>query len=192
ILISGIYPAILQQVSVKPNASSKEAPYIKRNIYNTRQAYNIVTGTNVTYPSYPVSTTSDPSAPTATNNPTLSNIRILDPNIVSPTFLRYQQDGNQYGFAPKLDIDRYVGPDKKLHDYIVGVRELDASQLRGDQTNWINSHTVYTHGYGFVAADAGTDVTNGAPYAEGGVPPTGFLTKYIKQNAVYYGELLPN
>ena len=45
ILISGIYPAILQQVSVKPNASTKEAPYIGRNIQATRAAYGIQTGT---------------------------------------------------------------------------------------------------------------------------------------------------
>ena len=43
ILISGIYPAIVQQVTVKPNASTKEAPYILRNIDATRQAYGIVT-----------------------------------------------------------------------------------------------------------------------------------------------------
>jgi len=192
ILISGIYPAILQGVSVKPNAASKEAPYIERNINSTRQAYDIVTGKNVVYSSYRVSSTPDPYAPTEKNNATLSNIRILDPNIVSPTFLRYQQDGNQYGFAQKLDIDRYTDAKGKVHDYIVGVRELDASALTGDQSNWINAHTTYTHGYGFVAAGAGTDVTNGAPYAEGGIPPTGFLTKYLKQNGVYYGELLPN
>ncbi len=41
ILISGIYPAIVQQVTVKPNASTKEAPYIKKNINATRQAYGI-------------------------------------------------------------------------------------------------------------------------------------------------------
>jgi len=45
ILISGIYPAILQGVSVKPNAASKEAPYQKRNILATREAYNISTAT---------------------------------------------------------------------------------------------------------------------------------------------------
>ncbi|HEV2886355.1 MAG TPA: UPF0182 family protein, partial [Jatrophihabitans sp.] len=39
--INGIYPAIVQQVTVKPNASDKEVPYIGRNIEATRQAYNI-------------------------------------------------------------------------------------------------------------------------------------------------------
>ena len=57
---------------------------------------------------------------------------------------------NGDGFAPKLDIDRYtVG--QQTQDYVVGVRELDQNKLTGNQTNWINEHTFYTHGFGFVA-----------------------------------------
>lgn len=189
ILISGIYPAVLQNFSVKPNASSKEAPYITRNIDATRAAYGI---NNVKYVPYAVNAKPDLTAPTETNNATLSNIRILDPNIVSSAFLRYQQENNQYGFANSLDLDRYKSADGQLHDYVVGVREIDTAGLSGDQTNWINLHTNYTHGFGFVAANAGTDVTNGAPFAEGGLPPSGFLSKDITNNQVYYGELLPS
>ena len=43
ILISGIYPAAVQQFSVKPNASDKEKLYISRNIQATRDAYGIQT-----------------------------------------------------------------------------------------------------------------------------------------------------
>ena len=53
--ISGIYPFFMQQFTVKPNASDKEAPYILRNINATRQAYGIVTDTAggpVTYKNY--------------------------------------------------------------------------------------------------------------------------------------------
>lgn len=192
ILISGIYPAILQQVSVKPNASSKEAPYIKRNIQATRTAYNIASGTNVQYVDYRAVSSPDPAAPTQTGNPTLDNIRILDPNIISPTFAKFQQGGsNVYGFPAKLDVDRYTIA-RNEQDYIVGVRELDAANLNGNQTNWINEHTNYTHGYGFVAAAANTDVTNqtASTFTEGGIPPNGPLT--LKHPGVYYGELLPD
>ena len=74
-----------------------------------------------------------------------ANLRILDPNVVSPTFLNAQQVRNVYGFADKLDIDRYT-VDGQEQDYVVGVRELDQSKLTGNQTNWINMHTFYTHG----------------------------------------------
>jgi uncharacterized membrane protein (UPF0182 family) len=189
ILISGIYPAILQQVSVKPNAQSKEAPYIRRNIEATRQAYGIVTGKDVTYQDYPA--LSEPSTNALQkSNPTVSDIRILDPNLLSPTFTQQQQIRNVYGFPDKLDVDRYT-VNGDLSDYVVGVRELDPANFVGTQNNWINLHTQYTHGYGFVAAAANENVTNGqTPYTEGDIPATGPLG--LTQPQVYFGELLPN
>jgi uncharacterized membrane protein (UPF0182 family) len=41
VLIAGIYPAAIQQFQVKPSESSKEAPFIQRNIDATRVAYGI-------------------------------------------------------------------------------------------------------------------------------------------------------
>ncbi|MEO6887024.1 MAG: UPF0182 family protein, partial [Jatrophihabitantaceae bacterium] len=198
VLIGGIYPAIVQQVSVKPNASSKEAPYILRNIDATRQAYNIVTKTTsapagpVDYQDY--TPTSQPSSTALVpSNPTISDIRILDPNVISPTVTQQQSGKNVYGFASKLDVDRYT-INGVVHDYIVGVRELDASKLEGTQSNWINEHTNYTHGYGFVAAQANKDVTTignqAGAYEEGGIPQTGPLK--LTDPQTYYGELLPN
>ncbi len=68
------------------------------------------------------------------------------------------------------------------------MRELDETNLQGNQTNWINKHTVYTHGYGFVAAQADSDVTATNQYTEGDIPPSGPLG--LKTPQVYYGELL--
>jgi uncharacterized membrane protein (UPF0182 family) len=149
ILISGIYPAIVQRVQVKPNASDKEAPYILKNITATRQAYGIVTNTaghagNVTYQRYSVS--SDPTkSEVTTNNTTVDNIRITDPNVVSPTVTNVQKIRQVYGFPDKLDVDRYT-VDGIEHDYVVGAREAVPTNLQGSQRNWINQHTVYTHG----------------------------------------------
>ena len=126
-------------------------------------------------------------------SPTVSDIRILDPNVLSPTFTQQQQLKNVYGFPAKLDVDRY-DIDGTTRDYVVGVRELKAANLNssgsnGNQNNWINSHTVYTHGYGFVAAQASSDVTSTGAYTEGNIPPTGPLP--LKNPDAYYGELLP-
>ena len=190
ILISGIYPAAVQQFSVKPNASDKEKPYISRNIQATRDAYGIQTDTNggkVTYiTNYGANASAADRAALSEANTTISNIRILDPNIIEPTFTQQQQIKNQYGFPDKLDIDRYT-VNGVTRDYVVAVRELKADNLRGDQTNWINQHTVYTHGYGFVAAQANESVNTKDDFAEGGIPPTGFLKLTTPQ--VYYGEL---
>src|SRR6266567_2164237 len=161
IIINGIYPAIVQQFSVKPNASDKEKKYIARNIEATREGFDIISSTDpggtVNYKRYDVNTAPSTAALTP-SSATVSDIRILDPNVVSQTFTQQQQIKNQYGFADKLDIDRY-NVDGVIKDYVVGVRELDETNLQGNQTNWINKHTVYTHGYGFVAAQADSDVT---------------------------------
>ncbi len=193
IIINGIYPAVVQQFSVKPNASDKEAKYISRNIVATRQGYDIVSSTNggpVDYRTYNV----NESPSTTALNPdsaTVSDIRLLDPNVVAQTFTQQQQIKNQYGFATKLDVDRYVVNGVR-RDYVVGVRELDESNLSGNQTNWINKHTVYTHGYGFVAAQADSDVTATAQYTEGDIPPSGplGLSAPGAKPQVYYGELM--
>jgi uncharacterized membrane protein (UPF0182 family) len=195
ILIGGIYPAIVQQVSVKPNASDKERVYIGRNIAATRQAYDIVTNDKnhptgtVAYNQYKATAKPDRGAVTETNA-TVDNIRILDPNIISPTFTNFQKIGLPYGFSNTLDVDRYT-VDGVEHDYVVGVREqVPGSNLVGSQNNWINQHTVYTHGYGFVAAQADLDVTNAdaSAYTEGDIPPTGPLG--VTQPDVYYGQLM--
>lgn len=192
ILIGGIYPAILQSVSVKPNASDKERPYIERNIQATRAAYGISTydpktgaGT-VRYTNYAATTDPDPAALTDTNT-TVDNLRILDPNVISPTFTNAQKKDPYYGFSPRLDVDRYT-ISKQTHDYVVAARQLQPQNLSGNLNNWINQYTVYTHGYGFVAARANDDVTNAAPsaYTEGDIPPAGPL--HITQPDIYYGQ----
>lgn len=200
ILIGGIYPAIVQQVSVKPNASDKERPYIGRNITATREAYGIVTankdgsnGGTVSYQQYAATAKPAPTAVTSTNT-TVDNIRILDPNVISPTFTNAQKIGLPYGFSNTLDVDRYTVNNTE-HDYVVGVREqVPGSNLTGSQNNWINQHTVYTHGYGFVAAEADKDVTNGdaSAYTEGQIPPTGplNLSKPGTRPQAYYGQLM--
>jgi uncharacterized membrane protein (UPF0182 family) len=190
ILISGIYPAAVQQFSVKPNASDKEAVYIKRNIEATRNAYDIQTDTaggSVKYVTNYATTNEASKSALVPSNTTISNIRILDPNIIEPTFTQQQQIKNQYGFPDKLDIDRYT-VDGVTRDYVVAIRELKADNLRGDQTNWINQHTVYTHGYGFVAAQANKPVNSKDEFAEGDIPVKGDVVK-IDTPQVYFGEL---
>ncbi|HVU91228.1 MAG TPA: UPF0182 family protein [Jatrophihabitans sp.] len=194
ILIGGIYPAIVQNVSVNPNASDKERPYIKRNIAATRQAYGIVSSTDggpVTYQDY-ASEKNPSTAALSAKDATLSNVRILDPNVLSPTFAQQQaQQKNFYGFPAKLDVDRYT-VDGVTRDYIVGVRELSSARLSGNQTNWINQHTNYTHGYGFVAAAANENVTTSEDYADGNIPQQGTLNDSVKLTVpqVYFGELV--
>ncbi|GAA4819284.1 hypothetical protein GCM10023353_28660 [Tomitella cavernea] len=158
VIIGAVYPLIVEQFSVKPNAAQKEAEYIKRNITATRAAYGI-TDANVDYVKYAGVGTKSPQDVPA-DETTVENLRLLDPNILSPTFTQQMQLKNFYGFPKTLSIDRYM-VDGELRDFIVAARGLNPQSLTGNQTDWINQHTVYTHGNGFVAAQANTIRTGG-------------------------------
>ena len=71
--------------------------------------------------------------------------------MVSPTFKQLQAVKTYYQFPDALDVDRYT-INGKVNDTVVAVRELDLDGLPTSQRNWVNDHTVYTHGFGLVAA----------------------------------------
>ncbi|NCV76685.1 MAG: UPF0182 family protein, partial [Actinobacteria bacterium] len=136
-LIAGIYPSLIQQFQVKPSESSKEAPFIQRNIDATRSAYGL-DGVEVKDYQATVAT----SAGQLSNDAgTIANIRLMDPNVLSATFRQLQQIKPYYTFNESLDVDRYV-VDGKSRDVVVAVREIN---IEGNPNrNWINDHLVYT------------------------------------------------
>jgi uncharacterized membrane protein (UPF0182 family) len=184
VLIAGVYPAAIQQFQVKPSESSKEAPYIQRNIDATRAAYGL---SDVDVQDYQA--TIETSAGQLKNDEaTISNIRLLDPTVVPSTFRQLQQIKPFYSFADSLDVDRYT-IDGKKRDSVVAVRELS---IEGNPArNWINDHLVYTHGFGFVAALGNTIDSDGKPtFSVGDIPPTKGLGEF--QPRIYFGENVPD
>ncbi|WP_234341260.1 UPF0182 family protein [Streptomyces sp. NRRL S-646] len=180
ILIGGLYPAIVQKFQVQPNEQAKEAPYVQKNLKATREAYGI-DDTKVT--DYSGTSTTKDKSQLRDGVDDAASIRILDPNIVSPTFQQLQQIRNYYAFPNNLDVDRY-SKDGKEQDTVIGLRELNLNGI--PKNNWINDHFRYTHGYGVVAAK-GTEVQDGQPvFTESDLPSTGDLGKYKQQ--IYYGE----
>src|SRR4051812_15965914 len=194
-LVIGVaYPAIVQQFVVRPSADQKEAPYIERAIKSTLDAYGL---SEIDYVDYAQNATGDKvdtqaaQAELRNDTATIPNARLLDPNVLSETFTARQQIRNVYGFPEKLDIDRYT-IDGQTRDYVVAARELNSSGLSENQDTWINRHTVYTHGNGFVAAPANEVVAG----QEGGEP--NFTTRdlptvgniKVDQPRIYYGELI--
>lgn len=179
LIVGAGWPLVVEQISVKPNAAQKESEYITRSINATRDAYGL-TDTNVTYRDYSgnINTTAQQ---VAADRATTSNIRLLDPTIISPTFTQFQQGKNFYAFPDQLSIDRYNGPDGNLRDYVVAARELNPDRLIDNQRDWINRHTVYTHGNGFIASPANTvrGVAND-PNQNGGYPE--FLASVVGAN----------
>ena len=191
VLASGIYPAIVQQFTVRPNANEKEAEYIGRNITATRAAYGIKDaseGGKVTKTQYDATTDVAAALPALeADKATIPNARLLDPNVLSPTFRQLQQIANVYDFPSKLDIDRYE-VNGVTRDYVVAARELRSENLTGNQQNWINRHTVYTHGNGFVAAAANEGLNVEGDFEVRGLPSTGPIK--VDQPRIYFGELV--
>ncbi|CAB4883398.1 unannotated protein [freshwater metagenome] len=183
VLIAGIYPSAVQQFQVKPSESSKEAPYIQRNIDATRAAYGL---TNVDIQDYNATLTTS-SGQLAADATTINNIRLMDPNVLSATFRQLQQIKPYYGFTESLDIDRYT-VNGVARDAVVAVRELN---IDGNPSrNWINDHLVYTHGFGFVAAFGNAVDADGKPnFIVGDLPPTKGLGEF--EPRVYFGENSP-
>ncbi|MCB0931386.1 MAG: UPF0182 family protein [Mycobacterium sp.] len=179
LIIGAGWPLIVEQFSVKPNAAQKESEFISRSITATRQAYGLTSET-VTYRDYSGNTPVG-AQQVAADRATTSNIRVLDPTIISPAFTQFQQGKNFYYFPDQLSIDRYLGPDGNLRDFVVAARELNPARLIDNQRDWINRHTVYTHGNGFIASPANTvrGIAND-PNQNGGYPE--FLASVVGAN----------
>ena len=179
-VIGVAWPLLMERFSVQPNRVAKESEYIARNIEATRHAYGL-TDDQVTYlDNWGSAGASDDDV--AADEATISNIRLLDPEILAPTFTQMQQLRNFYGFPETLNVDRYQ-VDGELRDFVVAARELDPNALRENQRDWINRHTVYTHGNGFIAAQANTvdEAAQDAGSTRGGFPV--FTVSDLQSNA---------
>lgn len=196
ILIGGAWPLVLQSVRVTPNAITLESKFIERNINATRDAYGIGED-KVKYEDYVKPINGNP-ADLLSNNATVPNARLLDPNLLSPTFIQLEQRKNFYTFAPQLSVDRY-DVDGKTEDYVVAVREINIAGLAENQQTWINEHLVYTHGNGFVAAPASkvkaANSPGGSGYPDFSNSITDVTTKGIipvDNPRIYFGQLGAN
>ncbi|MEY8017710.1 UPF0182 family protein [Mycobacterium servetii] len=203
LIVGAGWPLIVEQISVRPNAAQKESEYISRSITATRQAYGL-TSDVVTYRNYSGDARAT-AQQVASDRATTSNIRLLDPTIVSPAFTQFEQGKNFYYFPDQLSVDRYIDHTGALRDYVVAARELNPDRLIDNQRDWINRHTVYTHGNGFIASPANTvrGIAND-PNQNGGYPE--FLVNVVGANGavisdgpapldqprIYFGPVIAN
>lgn len=180
LILGLIYPLVVQSFQVKPNEPVLESSYISKHIEATRQAYDI---DKVEIEPYTAKTQVS-SGQLKEDAETLPGIRLIDPAVVAPTFENQQQLRGWYSFPTTLDVDRYT-IDGTETDAVVAAREINYTNLP-DQA-WNNLHTVYTHGYGLVAAYGNQRSTSGDPvWIEKNLPPEGVLPDY--EGRIYFGE----
>ena len=184
LLIGSLYPWVIQRFQVDPSARTLEAPFIERAIDLTRDAYGV---DDIETIPFEAKTDAEPGA-LRQDAATTANIRLMDPLVISPAYQQLEQFRQYYQFPDQLDVDRY-NIDGTTQDTVVAVRDLALDGL-GDAETWFNSHIVYTHGYGLVAAAGNQRSVDGQPvFLQSGIPSTGVLPEF--QPRVYFGETSP-
>ncbi|MFV0407979.1 MAG: UPF0182 family protein [Propioniciclava sp.] len=180
LIVSLIYPMVVQAFQVRPNEPDYERDYIAAHLAATRQAYGI-TDTEIT--EYEAVTQVSPGQ-LREDAAALPGVRLMDPNVIGPTFDQLQQVRGYYAFPSILDIDRY-SIDGQVTDTVVAARELDPNGV--PDPNWNNIHTVYTHGHGLVSAYGNRRQSIGEPvWITRDIPQMGEID--VEQSRIYYGE----
>ena len=183
IVMGAIYPAIIQRFQAEPEESKKEAVYIERNIEATRDALGLdEVITREFAPDTQI------SAAELSDNPSVRNIRLLDPDIVPNAFQVEQSERTFYTFNSEVDVDRYE-IDGQTTEVVIGARQLNVADI--PQQSWEGRHVQYTHGYGVAVAPVNSVTTQGSPdFAVGDVPVVAGPDFDLSRPQIYIGENL--
>jgi uncharacterized membrane protein (UPF0182 family) len=174
-----IVPAIFQKLVVEPSELALETPYLKNYIAFTRQAYDLNTIQETSYPALADLT----PAVIQRNQDTIQNIRLWD------ELQMYQQTQaiRLYYQFYNVGVDRYHLQDG-YHQVMLATRELSQTLPDAAQT-WVNENLEFTHGYGVVMNTVSKAVGGGFPqYLIKNVPPVATDGLSVTQPAIYYGE----
>ena len=184
LVAGGLYPWIVQRFQVTPTEQTMEKPYIQRNIDMTRQAYGLA---DIQTQDYEATVETGQGA-LEQDSASISNIRLLDPDVVSAAFAQLQQFRPYYQFRDTLAVDRY-SIDGKTRDTVIAARELNPQQ-NADQ-GWYNQRIVYTHGYGVVAAYGNQVTADGKPkFMQSGITAQGEISQDYEPR-IYFGRSSP-
>ncbi len=184
VIAGTIYPSFVQRFQVEPAESSKEEPFIDRNIAFTRAAYGL---DEIEVRPFELGDEISRSTDLSDAELTIANARLLDPVVLTDTYDNRQGEREFYRFNNVLDVDRYM-IDGKLTPVVLGARELDP--VSG---SWENAHVTFTHGYGLALAPANAVQREGEPdFAVGDLPVSidPRLDIVLDRPQIYYGEKL--
>lgn len=184
VALAVVWPMVVMRFREQPSEGALDRTTIARNQRATMTAYGLA-GHVRTTTLQPGRHDGKPLLDSPAGRTT--QIRVLDPNRLSPTFNVKRQLQSYYGFKSTLDIDRYpVGG--RSRDVAIAVRELRVNRI--PRTTWGNQHLVYTHGYGVVAAPTDTMAAEtGTPRFFPDGPPPGAT---LDRPQVYYSPSSPS
>lgn len=181
VVAGAAYPALVQRFRVEPAESTREAPFIERNIEATRTAMGL---DDVAV--RPFAYDEALSAETlVANADTIRNVRLWDPEVLQRTYQRLQEVRSFYRFTD-VDVDRYQ-VDGELTQIVLSAREINPGSLPSD--TWENRQLAFTHGYGAVLSPANAVTADGQPdFLVKNIPPQG--EPAITQPRLYHGEAI--
>ena len=183
LLFGTVWPSLVYRFREQPSASTLDRSSIEHNQAATLKAFGL--DKDITTQEYGASG----SAPTTTSVAQArrtAQIRLLDPNKLTPTFNNKQEIAPFYQFKSPLDIGHYpLGA--RDQDVAIAARELNLSGI--SRSSWSNNHLIYTHGYGVVAAP--TDRMGETPdFINGDLPPVNQIPVKVPQ--IYFGQHSPS
>jgi uncharacterized membrane protein (UPF0182 family) len=180
-----VIPALFQKFIVEPSELAYETPYLKQYIDYTRQAFDLTTVQETSYPALSDLT----PAVIARNEDTIENIRLWDERPLLQMYQQTQAIRLYYQFY-NVAVDRYHLADG-YHQVMLSTREL-SKELPEAARTWVNEDLEFTHGYGLVMNFVSKTVGDGFPqYLLENVPATSTAGLTIAQPAIYYGETMP-
>ena len=170
IVAGAVYPAIVQRFVVQPSVSTRELPFISRNIEATKAAMGLSTVERV--PTTPGTAT---AADIDANDIALRDIRQLDPAQMRDRF-KLDQGLTSFYSVVDLDVDRYL-VDGRVQQLLVASRELNPAGI--PNRTWVARHLIYTHGCGIVAAPASVITADGRP---------NYIDLKVTKPQLYFGD----
>ena len=182
LILTNLYPSIVQKFSVKPNELEKEMPYLRNSIDFTRQAYGL---DKIEEVDFNIEYQLDANA-LAANPLTVKNITLWDTRPLKDAYDQLQEIKPYYDFS-NVDIDRYY-INGEYRQVMLSPREINLSKFR--QQSWINQTFIYTHGYGVVMNPVNVVVDEGLPnFFINNIPPESNIDIDITRPEIYFGEL---
>ncbi|MBU1178516.1 UPF0182 family protein, partial [Patescibacteria group bacterium] len=181
--VGGVYPALVQKLSVVPNELDKESPYIKYNIAATQAAWRLDQVEKRDITADTALTMDDINQ----NELTIKNVRLWDREPLLDTFSQIQEIRTYYDFI-SVDNDRYTINDE-YRQVMLSPRELNSASL--PNKTFINERFTFTHGYGLTLGPVNQVTNEGLPLLfVKDIPPTSAVESLkVNRPQIYYGEL---
>jgi uncharacterized protein len=182
-LFAVLFPGLFERFYVEPSQLQLEAPYIKRNIALTREAYNL---RQITVKPFPAEQGLSFQS-LQDNRGTIDNIRLWDWQPLMDTYAQLQEIRTYYKFLD-VDVDRYH-IDGSYQQVTLAARELAPSLLSANAQTWVNLHLLFTHGNGVVMSPVTQKSAEGLPiFYLKDIPPVASGGPPITEPRIYFGE----